>query len=156
MTDYYIAKTGETVGSQNYIDVERLPDGVTVTNVSRRAGGGVKRRWAASYNTPTAAWDTIRLYRLTNGVSGDVIKLRVYKGSIPDDLTIDEDNSATERVLDENNFVSEATYTWASGSLASMSTDTDVKFVFPISMNRSTLGSSYTVVMLAYDSNGDL
>ena len=156
MTDYYIAKTGETVGTQNYIDVERLPDGISVNNVSRRAGGGVKRRWAASYNTPTAAWDTIRLYRLTNGVSGDVIKLRVYKGSIPDDLTINEDDAATERVLDENNFVSEATYTWASGSLASMSTDTDVKFAFPISMNRSTLGSSYTVVMLAYDSNGDL
>ena len=155
MTDYYIAKTGETVGTQNYIDVERLPVGTSVTAVSRRANG-VNMRWAASYNTPTAAWDTIRLLKLTNGVSGDVIKLRVYKGSIPDDLTISEDDAATERVLDENNFVSEATYTWASGSLASMSNDTDVKFAFPISMNRSTLGPSYTVVMSAYDSNGDL
>lgn len=154
MTDYYIAKAGELHDTGSLTNVSVAPSGAAFTTINRSTRSSIQV-WAAIYNTPASDWDTIKIRQMRNGVAGDQVKLRIYKGSIPDDAGTTADDSETPRFLDENDFVEEATYTRKSGTLASTVDDFDLVFKFNTTFNQSVLGASYTVVQFNLDVNGN-
>lgn len=151
MTDFYIAKAGETHDGQKYANVSLAPDGKTYEQ-----GRFLQEtyRFACTYNSPKDAFDTI-IYRQLNSVSvGDIITLKIYKGYVPDLTGVDQP-TLTDSVLDEANLMASKSVT------ATATTATDYVFKFDQEFSDSNLTSQlagdapqFTVVQSLTDSSG--
>jgi len=107
--------------------------------------------YVATFNTPTDSFDTIVMPKVIGGETGDVIKVSVYKGSIPDDPNDPNDDGETSAKLDVNDLVEESTYTVTTLIPAS---GINVEFAFSTTFTRAILGDTYTVVVEQYNSAG--
>ena len=108
--------------------------------------------YAAAFNTPSSSWNTIVIPKVVGGNAGDVIKLSVYKGALPDDPNTDDDNSETSARLDANDLLDSATYTVASN----IGTDgISAQFDFNTNFSSANCGAAYTVVGEQFDSSGN-
>ena len=119
----------------------------------RTAGGFLARNLLAVFNTPASSWDTIVMPKLIGGYVGDIVKLSVYKGSIPNDLATTDDDTEDTRKLDIDDFLGSATYT-VTGS------DTPAEgivaqFDFSTTFSVTNCGATYTVLMQQFDSSGN-
>ena len=114
--------------------------------------------FANTFNTPASgSFNTIQLKKVIGANSGDVLKLSIYKGTIPDDPdTADDDiEDLSARIyLDDNDFIESSEYTVQS-DLGSSSLS-DVQFDFDTNFDNSaaSLGLSYTVLFEQFDTNG--
>ena len=147
MTDFYIAKQGQTFDGQNYANVVVAAEDADFTAITRTRSTPLV--WAAVYNTPDISWNSIRIRQMNAGQTGDLVKLRIYKGSIPNDPNTSADDSEATRAIDENDFVEEATYVRQSNS-----NETNLMFTFTTTMTKALLGDSYTVVQRNFDADG--
>ena len=113
---------------------------------------GTAYGYVATFNTPTSStFDTIVMPKVYGGNVGDVIKVNVFKGSIPDDALDDNDDDETEAYLDVNDFVEESTYTVTE---TIPSTGIEIKFPFSTTFSQALLGDTYTVTVEQFDSSG--
>ena len=133
MTAVYAAN----LGSAPYVDADR--------NLA------VSFYYVAAFNTPASSWNTIVIPKVVGGNAGDVIKLSVYKGTIPDDPTTDDDNSEPSR-LDVNDLLDSATYTVASNIGTS---GISVQLNFDTTFSFANCGAAYTVLAEQFDSSGN-
>jgi len=115
-----------------------------------RSGTNLKG-YVATFNTPSDSFNTIVMPKVYGGNVGDVIKVSVLKGSIPDDALTEDDNGDTDGYLDINDFVEESTYTVTE---TIPSTGINVQFDFSTIFTRTLLGDTYTVVVEQLDSSG--
>ena len=151
MTDFYIAKAGETHAGQKYANVSLAPDGKTY---EQGRFFSETYRFACTYNSPKDAFDTI-IYRQLQSVSvGDIITLKIYKGYVPDLTGVDQP-TLTDSVLDEANLMASKSVT------ATATTSTDYVFKFDQEFSDSNLTSQlagdapqFTVVQSLTDSSG--
>ena len=150
MTDYYIAKAGVSQGGQDYAEVIVAPSTATVTHSNRV--GGATYSWACVYNTPSEAFDSIKM-RAVRNTTGHITTLSVYSmGAIPDDPNTSEDNAETDRVLRTDLLVASATHTQVVDN--SSGVDVDVVFDFNTTLSQANLGAAFTVVQSTTDANG--
>ena len=107
--------------------------------------------YAATFNTPTDSFDTIVMPKVIGGETGDVIKVGIYKGSVPDDPNDPNDDGETAAKLNESDLVEEASYTVTTLIPAS---GINVEFTFTTTFTQALLGDTYTVVVEQCDSSG--
>ncbi len=131
MTDYYIAKAGETHGEQKYANVSLAPDGKTY---EQAVFSSDPWRWASTYNSPKDAFDTIIYRQLKSASVGDIVTLKIYKGYIPDLGTTDQPTLA-DRNLDAANFLASKSVTMTDTAA------TDYVFKFDQEFSDSNLTS---------------
>ena len=109
------------------------------------------RGYVATFNTPSNSFDTIVIPKVYGGNAGDVIKVSVYKGSIPNDPNTATDDSDTVARLDQNDLEEVAAYNVTSPISAS---GDSLQFNFTKTFNQALLGNTYTVVVEQFDSSG--
>ena len=108
--------------------------------------------YAATFNTPTSTtFDTIVIPKVYGGNVGDVIKVNVLKGSVPDDALDDNDDEESASYLDVNDFVEESTYTVTE---TIPSAGIEIKFPFSTTFSQALLGDTYTITVEQFDSSG--
>ena len=110
MTDYYIAKAGETHNGQKYANISTAGANKTY---EQAVFSSDPFRWASTYNSPKDAFDTIIYRQLTSASVGDIVTLSIYKGYIPDLGTSDQPTLA-DRNLDSANLMASKSVTMTS------------------------------------------
>ena len=118
---------------------------------SDERSSGANLGYVATFNTPSSTFDTIVLPKVYGGNVGDVIKVSVFKGSIPNDPNTDDDNSDTPAKLDVNDFVEEVTYSVTTAIAAG---GIEIEFAFSTTFTQALLGDTYTVAVDQFDSAG--
>ena len=135
MTEVYAA----TLGSNPYAVDERSATAM-----------GIKA-YVATFNTPSDSFDTIVMPKVIGGNTGDVIKVSIFKGSIPDDPNDTNDDGEIDGKLNESDLVEEVSYTVTSPTSAS---GINIEFAFTTTFTRALLGDTYTVVVEQFNSSG--
>ena len=110
------------------------------------------KAYVATFNTPSVSFDTIVIPKVIGGNTGDVIKVSILKGSVPDDPNEPADNGETDGRLDASDFVAEVSHTLTSPISAS---GIEMEFTFSTTFTQALLGNTYTVVVEQLDSSGD-
>ena len=118
---------------------------------SALASTATVRGYIATFNTPTDSFDTIVMPKVIGGNTGDVIKVSVYKGSVPDDPNDPNDDGEIDARLNESDLVEEVSYTVTTPISAS---GINVEFAFTTTFTQALLGNTYTVVVEQFDSSG--
>ena len=109
------------------------------------------RGYVATFNTPSNSFNTIVIPKVYGGNVGDVIKVGVYKGSIPNDPNTDDDNTDSVAKLDQSDLVEEVTYNITTAIAAG---GIDIEFPFTTTFTQAILGDTYTVCLEQFDSSG--
>ena len=135
MTEVYAAD----LGSNHYAVDERSSTAMDI------------KAYVATFNTPTDSFDTIVMPKVIGGETGDVIKVGIYKGSIPDDPNDPNDDGEITAKLNESDLVEEVSYTVTTPISAS---GINVEFTFTTTFTQALLGDTYTVVVEQFNSLG--
>ena len=107
--------------------------------------------YVATFNTPTDSFNTIVMPKVIGGETGDVIKVSVFKGSIPDDPNDPNDDGEVDAKINESDLVEVSSYTVTE---TIPSTGINVQFDFSTIFTRTLLGDTYTVVVEQCNSSG--
>ena len=110
------------------------------------------KAYVATFNTPVDSFDTIVIPKVIGGNTGDVIKVSIYKGSIPNDPSDGgADDSDAPAILDINDFEEEVIY----NVTAAIPPEGDsIEFAFNKTFTQAILGDTYSVLVEQFDSSG--
>ena len=119
---------------------------------SDERSGSTIRGYVATFNTPSDSFNTIVIPKVYGGNAGDVIKVSVYKGSIPrdpDDGGADDLEAPAK--LDVNDLEEVVTYNVTAAIPAG---GDNIEFAFNKTFTQALLGYTYTVCVEQFDSSG--